>query len=84
VYSVETDSDAVGEIAALPAVALVSYAELMARLEEAPWSGEVYSTQRQDEAMRTHPFGDGGAGLAIYLVLDGQQRVVVLRVLWAR
>jgi len=83
VYSVETDQDAVGEIAALPAVALVSYAELMARLEADPWSGEVYNRQRPDQGLRAHPFGDGGAGLAIYLVLDAQRRVVVLRVLWA-
>jgi hypothetical protein len=32
--------------------------------------------------MRSHTFSDG-AGLAIYLILGDQQRVVVLRVLWS-
>lgn len=82
-YAVETDQDAVGEIAALPAVALVSYAELVALLETEPWSGEVYSRQRPEEGLRARSFGDHDAGLAIYLVLDTQRRVVVLRVLWA-
>lgn len=32
--------------------------------------------------MRTHPFGEHGDGLAIYLILEQQRLVVVLRVLW--
>jgi hypothetical protein len=33
--------------------------------------------------MRSQVFGIDGAGLAIYLILENQQRVVVLRVLWS-
>jgi hypothetical protein len=32
--------------------------------------------------MRTHTFGEGAHGLAIYLVLEPDRRVVILRVLW--
>jgi hypothetical protein len=38
-YSVETEIDALNEVAALPAEALPAYAELMTLLEVAPWSG---------------------------------------------
>ena len=37
---------------------------------------------RPDANMRTHTFGGGGHGLAIYLVLEADRRVVILRVLW--
>jgi hypothetical protein len=39
-YSVETEVDALDEVAALPAEALPEYAELMTLLEVAPWSGD--------------------------------------------
>jgi hypothetical protein len=32
--------------------------------------------------MRSHTFGSGGRGLAIYYILEDQRRVVVVRVLW--
>jgi hypothetical protein len=81
-YSVETEAAAVNEIAELPAEALPAYAELISLLEVAPWSGNPYNLQRPDTNMRTHTFGDGSHGLAIYLVLEEDRRVVVLRVLW--
>jgi hypothetical protein len=42
-YSVETEVDALDEVAALPAEALPNYAELMTLLEVAPWSGDPYT-----------------------------------------
>jgi hypothetical protein len=83
VYALETDAEVIDQIAALPTSALPSYAELMALLEVAPWSGESYNRQRPDANMRSHPFGTSGEGLAIYLILEDQRRVIVLRVLWA-
>jgi hypothetical protein len=53
-YSVETEIDALNEVAALPAGALPAYAELMTLLEVAPWSGDPYNLQRPDANMRTH------------------------------
>jgi hypothetical protein len=83
VYSVESEEQALEQVAALPAEALPYYAELMMVLETAPWSGEAYDRQRPDANMRTHVFGKHDQGLVIYLILDDQRRVVVLRVLWA-
>jgi hypothetical protein len=82
VYSVETEAAALGEVAALPAGALPAYAELMSLLELAPWSGNPYNLQRPDANMRTHTFAKEGRGLAIYLILEAERRVVILRVLW--
>lgn len=59
-----------------------SYAEVRALLEVAPWSGEAYNRQRPDANMRTHTFGKQGEGVVIYMILDDQRRVIVLRVLW--
>lgn len=58
-------------------------AELVTLLEVAPWGGDSYDRKRPDANMRTHTFGSHGEGLMIYLILDDQRRVVVLRVLWA-
>ncbi|MGH3318815.1 MAG: hypothetical protein ACRDN9_01325 [Streptosporangiaceae bacterium] len=82
-YSVETDQDALDQVTALPTKALAPYAKLIALLEVAPWSGDAYNRQRPEANMRAHPFGEHDQGLAIYLVLEDQRRVIVLRVMWA-
>ena len=82
-YSVESEQHALEQVAALPVEALPFYAELMTMLETAPWGSESYDRQRPDANMRTHAFGKHDQGLVIYLILDDQRRVVVLRVLWA-
>ena len=82
-YSLETGDEAIAQVDALPAEALGPYAELAALLEVAPWSGESLNLSRPDAPMRAHPFGAHGEGLVIYLILEDQRRVVVLRVLWA-
>jgi hypothetical protein len=81
-YSIETDTEAQAQVDALPADALKRYAELMALLEIAPWSGDAYNRKRPDANMRAHSFGLDDRGLAIYLILEDQRRVIVLRVLW--
>jgi hypothetical protein len=52
VYSVGSEQLAGEQVAALP-----FYAELIALLEIAPWSGQAYNRQRPDANMRTHTFG---------------------------
>ena len=47
-YSVESEHNALEQVAALPAEALPFYAELMTVLETAPWGGEAYDRQRPD------------------------------------
>lgn len=59
-----------------------AYAELMSLLELAPWSGDPCNLERPDANMRTHTFADEGRGLVIYVVLEAERRVVILRVLW--
>jgi hypothetical protein len=82
-YSVEWEQQALDQLGALPSAAFPFYAELVTVLQVAPWSGEPYNKQRPDANMRTHTFGEHGEGLIIYLILEDQRRVVVLRALWA-
>lgn len=82
-YSVEWEQDAVRQLAALPSEALPFFAELVTVLQVEPWSGDAYDRQRANANMRTHAVGKHGEGLVIYLILDDQRRVAVLRVLWA-
>lgn len=83
-YSIEAETAALGEVAALPAEALPAYAELMTLLELAPWSGDPYNRERLDANMRTHSSLTRARGLVIYLVLETERQVVMLRVLWIR
>jgi hypothetical protein len=82
VYKVESDDEAAYQIAALPEAALPAYASLIDLVALHPWSGEPLRGTDPASPMRSHTFSEG-AGLAIYLILEDQQRVVVLRVLWA-
>jgi hypothetical protein len=83
VYSVEWEPHAFDQLSALPSEVFPFFAELVTVLEVAPWSGDAYDRQRPDANMRAHAFGEHGEGLVIYVILDDQRRVVVLRVLWA-
>lgn len=81
-YEIEIYPDAREQIHALPAGALPALAEVMAMLELTPWNGSPLNEVNPDGAVRVVTFGPRGEGLATYLVLDGQQRVDVLRVIW--
>jgi len=70
------------QVAALPAHALPSCAELVAFLELTPWAGAPYRRDNPEGAMRHIPFGRNGEGLALYLVLEPQRRVVMLSITW--
>jgi hypothetical protein len=81
-YSVDVAAEAEEQVAAFPAKLLAQYAELMVLLEVAPWSGAAYNRERPEANMRTRVFGDDGEAMAIYLVLEDQRRVSVVRVVW--
>jgi hypothetical protein len=83
VYKVESADEAGHEVALLPEAVLPAYASSIDLLMLHPWGGESLRRTDPESPMRTHVFGADGAGLAIYLVLEDQQRVVVLRVLWS-
>jgi hypothetical protein len=83
VYQVESDDNAGYQVAKLPEDALAAYASLIDLIALHPWSGEPLRSTDSKSPMRVHTFGHNDVGLAIYLILEDQQRVVVLRVLWA-
>lgn len=80
-YRVVVYPDAADQIDALPASALADYAAVMDAVEVAPWNGPPYN-ERSPEGVRWWSFGPSGAGQVLYLVLDHQREVHVLRVLW--
>ena len=82
-YQVESDDEAAHQVAALPEKALVAYASLVDLIALHPWSGDPLRSTNPRSPIRTHTFGTDSMGLAIYLIREDQQRVVVLRVLWS-
>lgn len=81
-YRVETYGEAMQQIAELPAEALAYYAQVIGVLELTPWNGAPYNMAKPAGAMRQLVFGHGGEGMVVYLILEDQQRVDVLRVMW--
>jgi hypothetical protein len=81
-YRIRTDLLAREQIAALPDNALVSYAQVLGVLELVPWHGHAYHQGNPKGAVRQLVFGPGGEGLVTYLILEDQQVVDVLEVMW--
>lgn len=79
-YRIETDSNALEQIAALPDDAPAAYAQVLGVLELVPWNGDPLHEDNPDGAVRTLPFGR--AGMVTYLILEDQRRVDVLNVVW--
>jgi hypothetical protein len=82
VYSYEAVPDVVAQVGELPVSALAAYAELIAFLELTPWEGAPYRDDKPDGNMRLMPFGERAAGIAVYVILEDQRRVVVVSVTW--
>ena len=82
VYSYDAVPDAAAQIDGLPVSALPVFAELMAFLELTPWAGAPYRADKPDGTMRTMPFGKGAEGMATYVILEEQRRVVMVSVTW--
>jgi hypothetical protein len=83
VYQVEFDDAASAEVAALPAAALPALASVVDSLTVQPWAGDSFANAKPDAPVRAAPFGPRSEGLTVDLILESQQRVVVLRILWA-
>ena len=81
-YSYDAVPDAAAQVAELPVPALTAYAELIAFLELTPWEGAPYREDKPEGNMRTMPFGKRAEGMAVYVILDEQRRVVVVSVTW--
>jgi hypothetical protein len=82
VYSYDAVPDAVAQVDEFPVSALSAYAELIAFLELTPWEGAPYRDDKPDGNMRIMPFGKRAEGMAVYVILEEQRRVVVVSVTW--
>jgi hypothetical protein len=47
-----------------------------------PWNGIPLNKANPDDEVRQLIFGPGGDGVVTYLILEDQQRVDMLRVIW--
>ncbi len=81
-YEIETYEEVLDQLAELPREALLGHAEVLGVLKLAPWSGEPYNPAKPASAMRRFVFGRDGLGVVIYLVLEIDRRVDVVRVHW--
>ncbi|WP_214404642.1 hypothetical protein [Pseudonocardia lacus] len=81
-YEIETYEDARDQLAELPREALLAYAEVLAVLEIAPWSGAPYNRAKPSSPMRRFSFGRDDLGMVVYLVLEHDRRVDVVGVYW--
>jgi hypothetical protein len=82
VYRVIIDPEVINQIDALPVSALIEYARVHDVLEVAPWNGPSHNKDNPDAKVRRWLFGPCGAGQVIYLVLERDRAVHVVRVLW--
>lgn len=81
-YRIVTHEEVVAQTSALPDHLLRYYLQVLDVLELVPWSGEPYNAAYPDGAMRKLLFGPEGAGEVIYLILEHDQSVELLRVHW--
>lgn len=81
-YRVVVDDRTEHQIAALPAAALASFAELRTALEVGPWNGNALLERNPGGPVRTMTFGPRQQGMVTYLILDDQRRVDLLDVVW--
>jgi hypothetical protein len=70
------------QVAALPAEALASYAEVLSVLALTPWNGTPQHEENPGAPVRRWTFGPGHAGQVVYLILDDQLEVHLLVVQW--
>ncbi|NUW37640.1 hypothetical protein HTZ77_40490 [Nonomuraea sp. SMC257] len=69
-------------VAALPAEALAAFHEVTVFLQVAPWNGHPFMRERPDSPMRTRTFGEGGAGMVTYLIVEYRRLVEIIHVVW--
>ena len=81
-YRIITDEETREQVAALPTGLLLHYAEALDVLKGAPWTGEPYNPDKPLGAMRRLVFGPDGRSEVIYVVVEDQQHVSLLRVYW--
>lgn len=81
-YRVVVDDAVVEQVAALPAEALLFYADVLEVLEVAPSGGRPYNADKPEGPMREFVFGAHAEGTVTYLLLEPQREVHVILVQW--
>ena len=81
-YSYDILPEAREYVDGMPAAALSFYSELIGFMELTPWDAPAYRQDKPDGNMRKMLFGHGAEGIAVYLILEEQCRVVVVSVTW--
>jgi hypothetical protein len=79
-YRIVTGGVVADQVAELSGAALAGYAQVLAVLEMVPWNGDPINADNPDGNVRVLPFAD--AGMVIYLILEDQQRIDVLELIW--
>jgi hypothetical protein len=82
VYAYEILPETRDQVDGLPITALPFYAELIAFLELTPWDAHPYRDDNPDGNLRKIVFGPTTQGIAVYLILEDQRRVIVVSVTW--
>jgi hypothetical protein len=82
VYRIHTYPEAVAQIAAVPDRALADLARALDAIAASPWDGPSHHAANPAAEVRHWLFGPDAAGQVIYLVLERDREVHVLRVLW--
>ncbi|WP_116245095.1 hypothetical protein [Nocardiopsis sp. FIRDI 009] len=81
-YRIDIEDIAKQQIRALPEHLPPELASLFALLELQPWSGDPYNKEKPEGNIRCHTVGEDGECTVIYLILDDQELVVILRLFW--
>jgi hypothetical protein len=81
-YRIRTDPRARDQIAALSDEALLYYAGVLGVLELVPWHSHPHNQDNPKGALRQLLFGAENRGIVVYLILDDQLCVDVLKVIW--
>lgn len=81
-YRVIVYPEAAQQIAELPLQLLGDYAHALDAAAAAPWDGAPHHKDNPDAEVRRGLFGPLGAGQLLYLVLEREQEIHVLQVLW--
>jgi hypothetical protein len=81
-YEIDIDILARTQIRALPPSLRSAARDAIDVLALVPWNGVPHHEGNPDGAVRQMLFGPNGAGMVVYLILEDQQRVDVLEVMW--
>ena len=81
-YKIEVYPEARDQIRALPTGLARQFAEVLAMLELTPWNSQPMNNDNPEGGVRQLSFGDAGDALVVFLVLEHQRRVDILRMIW--